>query len=117
MTEADFQTANPSVRGVCISDLITGRIVAAASLSAVPECADGRTQTGAVDVYAFSRIFWKSWASYRFPDQTIHRPDDYPARHGDDPLSAQRASVILTASPKRLPLIKKRCAAIFRFGL
>jgi hypothetical protein len=46
--EADFQIANPSVHGVHISNLIIGRIFAAASLDAAPECADGRTLTGRI---------------------------------------------------------------------
>jgi hypothetical protein len=33
--------------------------LAAASLDAAPECADGRTLTGAVDVHALSLIFSK----------------------------------------------------------
>jgi hypothetical protein len=41
MAEANFQTADLSVRGVQISDLITGRIFTA-SLDTAPECADGR---------------------------------------------------------------------------
>jgi hypothetical protein len=42
-----------SVRGVRISDLITGRIFAVASLYATPECADGRALTGAAEAHAF----------------------------------------------------------------
>jgi hypothetical protein len=38
MIEADLQTADPSVRGVRISHLITGRIFAAPSLYTAPEC-------------------------------------------------------------------------------
>jgi hypothetical protein len=53
MAEANSQTADPSVRGVPISDLITRRIFAAASLFAAPKCADVRSFSGAAEVYAF----------------------------------------------------------------
>jgi hypothetical protein len=39
MTEADSQTTDPSVQSVSISDLIAGRIFAAASLTVAPKCA------------------------------------------------------------------------------
>jgi hypothetical protein len=46
MAEADLQTADPSVHGVRISDLTTGRIFAATSVYTTPECAGGRARTG-----------------------------------------------------------------------
>jgi hypothetical protein len=46
--ESDSQTANLSVRGVRISDLIIERIFAIASLYAASECADGRALIGKI---------------------------------------------------------------------
>jgi hypothetical protein len=51
MAEADSEMADPSVHALRMSDLITGGIFASASLSAAPECGDGRTSSDA-DVYA-----------------------------------------------------------------
>jgi hypothetical protein len=51
MAEADSQIANPSVRGVPISDRITERIALHH-----PECPNGRAITGAAKVYAFSLL-------------------------------------------------------------
>jgi hypothetical protein len=50
MAEAHSQTADPSVCGVRISDLITWRIFAAVSFYATSERADGRALTGAAEV-------------------------------------------------------------------
>jgi hypothetical protein len=57
MAAADSRTADSSVRGVRVSDLITGRIFAAASVDAAPECADGCALTGAADTDALLLIF------------------------------------------------------------
>jgi hypothetical protein len=46
MAEANSQIADPSVRGIRISDLITGRPFTA-------KCGDGRAITGTADVHAF----------------------------------------------------------------
>jgi hypothetical protein len=59
MAEADGETPDSSVRGVCISDLIPGRIFAVASLSTATESAHIRAVTGAADIYAFLLIFDK----------------------------------------------------------
>jgi hypothetical protein len=50
MAEADSQTADSSVCGVCISDLIAWRIFTAVSFYAAPECADERALTGTAEV-------------------------------------------------------------------
>jgi hypothetical protein len=57
MTEVDSETANPSIPGVRIADLITGRIIAAASIFIAPQRASGRALSGGADVYAFSLVF------------------------------------------------------------
>jgi hypothetical protein len=57
MAEPDSQTADRAVRGVCISDLITGSIFTTASLNAVPECADGRALTGIIWSIKSDRFF------------------------------------------------------------
>jgi hypothetical protein len=54
MEETGSETAEPSVHGRRIADLITGRIFAATSFYLVPEYADGRVPTGSADSYAFS---------------------------------------------------------------
>jgi hypothetical protein len=74
IAKANFQTADTSVRGVRISDIITGYIFPTVSLFAAPECAHGCALTGAADVYACLLIFCKRLASRRFIDQTISRP-------------------------------------------
>jgi hypothetical protein len=71
MADADSQTTDPSVRGVRISDLMTGGIFPATSLYAASECANGCALTRDVDAYAFLLIFWTSWAPRRFPDPMI----------------------------------------------
>jgi hypothetical protein len=114
VAEANCQTTDPSVPCVRISDLITARIFATASLSAAPECVDAGIRAGSVDFHAFLLIFWKSWASILFPDPRILRPDDAPTRRGDNLLSAQCASMILTAPPKPLPLVNQYPATFFR---
>jgi hypothetical protein len=53
MAEANPQIADPSGPDVRISDLITGRIFAAASLYAASECAHGRGPTGTAEICAF----------------------------------------------------------------
>jgi hypothetical protein len=62
---AASETADLSVCGVRIANLITGRIFTAASLCAAPEWADRRALIGAADVYAFSLIFYKLTAEKR----------------------------------------------------
>jgi hypothetical protein len=59
IVEANSETIDPSLRGFRITDLITGRIFAAASLYAALDCADGRALTGPAEVHAFSLISCK----------------------------------------------------------
>jgi hypothetical protein len=59
MANADPEIADPSVRGVCITEPLTGRTFAAASLYAATECAERRALTNTGDVYVFSLIFYK----------------------------------------------------------
>jgi hypothetical protein len=74
MDEAGPETTDPSVRGVCIADLITRCIFAATSLFDTLECADRRALAGTGDIYAFLLIFYKLIADKRI---TMSR---HPAR-------------------------------------
>jgi hypothetical protein len=56
MAEADTETTDPSVCGVCPIDRITERIFAAASLYATLDSADGHTLTDTADADALSFI-------------------------------------------------------------
>jgi hypothetical protein len=58
MVGANSTPPDPSARGVRIIHLTTELIFAAASLYPTPECAEGRTQTCAADVYAFVLILF-----------------------------------------------------------
>jgi hypothetical protein len=78
MVEADSEITDPSIRGLRITDFITGHLFAPRSSEPNPKFAGRRAGSGAADVYAFMLIFWKRQASHRFPDSTISRPDDSP---------------------------------------